>query len=330
MSNQEPHIDYQELMAKYLSGNAEDQEVKALEQWVQSTASNKAEFMAFKKAWMLSSMQDDRLEYDTDKEWKALEGMLGEEAKVVTMPKRKLTPFLVLRLAAALALLVAATWFVLGPGNQTVQYTADAGIQEQTLPDGSVVTLNQFASLSYTPPDKSGIRKVKLEGDAFFDVARDEEYPFIIGVEDIEVQVLGTSFYVDGRKENPEIQVSVQSGSVEVRTQQESVLLAPEQSAIFDKADKSLEKIPTEDDNFMAWKTGVLSYQDANLEEVVFDLNRSYETVVKLENQDMANCPITTTFNDKTLDSIIRIIEETLGVSSSRQNGEIILTGTCD
>jgi len=215
MDTQDPNNNFPELIYKYLSGNTSDAEVQTLEAWVLENPKNKEEFIAFKKAWMLGGMKQSESNLNVNQLWKKTSDQIFEEAKSVKL-KPKQNRRLWLRIAAAIALLLVASIWVfqnLGSSSQMLVDT-NTEVKEFELPDGSQVTLNQSSSLKFNSAGEDGKRKVDLKGAAFFDVKRDELHPFVINIQGVEIEVLGTSFYVDGRIDEGAVEVIVNSGSV--------------------------------------------------------------------------------------------------------------------
>lgn len=328
MSDQELHMQA-DLIANYLSGNASDAEVQELETWVLASPEHQEAFMAAKKAWMLSGMQKGATVIDVGKNWKAVSSQLFQEQKVVDLPSRA-KPLRWLGIAAAIALVVSlGIWLLMDMRKERVlEFAAAESVRTLDLPDGSSVTLNQASSLSYDGTDASGRRMLRLEGDAFFDVHRDEDRPFIINTRGLSIEVLGTSFYVDARQEEPEIQVIVASGLVEVRSDSAQLRLAANEKAVFEKATKDLAKDENTDANYLSIKTNALDFADSSLEEVVFALNRHFNVQIKLRIEDLENCRVTATYENKSLAAILAIIESTLGIQSTQTGDIITLSGT--
>lgn len=318
-----------DLIANYLSGNASDAEVQALETWVLASPEHKEAFTAAKKAWMLSGMKKNTAAIDVDKNWKAVSGQLFQEQKVIDLPSRA-KRLRWLGIAAAVALVVSVgIWLLLDMRQeQLLEFAAAESVRTLDLPDGSAVTLNQASSLTYDGTDASGKRMLRLVGDAFFDVNREEDRPFIINTRGLTVEVLGTSFYVDARQEEPEIQVIVASGVVKVRSDSSQLRLEADEKAVFEKATNDLTKDENTDANYLSIKTNALDFDNSSLEEVVFALNRHFNVQINLAIEDLENCRITATYEDKSLAAILAIIESTLGIQSNRAGDVITLSGT--
>jgi transmembrane sensor len=334
MSEDKNHIDFFDLIAKYLSGEANDSEVKRLENWVLSSPENKAQFNQFKQAWILSGIEGNYQNIDVEKEWKNTSEKLFPETKVVPIqrkPERRIGFFL--KIAVAVALLVVASIWIFNSLNSTdyQEFIALDEFKENDLSDGSQIALNQYSSVKFSNKTNKKYRKVELKGDAFFEVERDTNRPFIITTQNIKIEVLGTAFYVDSRENMSQIQVIVQSGSVAMTAGANKIVLAANEIGIFEKSNGQLVKKQNEDINYLAWKTDVLVFENKNLEAIVFDLNRKFHTQISIANQELKACEINTTFDHKSLEAIVRIIEKTLNIKAETDGDQIVFSGQgCD
>lgn len=325
MSDQD-HIS--DLIYKYLSGNATDAEVKVLEDWVLASAENKTYFTQAKKAWMLSGMTKPLSGIDPEADLKKIQGPLFTPQKTI---ERKINRhrFWRLGIAASILIVLAASLWLFFSQPQSESIATQDKIEQITLPDGSAVVLNQFATLDYQIHESASQRLIKLDGDAFFEVADDETKPFIIASEFVEVEVVGTSFYVDARKEQPLVQVIVESGTVIVRSPSRQDTLNAGEQITFVKSEQQVLREPTTDQNYLAIKTNQLTFSNTPLSTVVFDLNRQFHANIEIGNNDLMDCPITTKFNQMSLEAIITVLENTFGITSKIENDRIVLEGNC-
>jgi ferric-dicitrate binding protein FerR (iron transport regulator) len=212
--------------------------------------------------------------------------------------------------------------------SNVTRYAAELTSREVLLSDGSVVALNRNSTLTWRA-DHDGKRLVTLKGDAYFDVAKDALKPFVITAETVEVEVLGTSFYVDARADQKTLDVSVATGQVAVRHAGAEVVLASGEKAIFNKTSNDLEKQENVDPNFNSVKTQKLFFQNSTLDEVINTLNRHYHARISAETPALETCLLTATFEDKSFDAVLQIVSTTLNLEVITQNQEIILRGTC-
>ena len=332
MAEKDTNEYYANLAAKYLSGNSTRVEVQELETWVSAHSENKEQFEEYKKLWLLTKIEQNRKAIDITGNWQQVQQQLSEkEAKIVPLQTKKQSRKW-LSIAATVALVLVGSWvyFTYFQTQETYIVNTENKPQNIELADGSQAILNQATSIRFSINKKEKKRSVELEGDAFFDVARDESMPFIIQTSDVEVEVLGTSFYVDARMVRDAVQVIVESGKVAVRTNENEQILNPYEQVIYNKSTKELVKQDNEDNNFNALKTKTLTFENTSLTEVVFALNRQYNAKIRLGNEALENCKIDATYKDKSLDAILTILSSTLGVEVVRNSEEIVLSGTCN
>jgi transmembrane sensor len=331
MDNQNLTNHQAELISTYLSGNASEEQIAELEAWVLADPQNKKSFIELKKAWMLSALDREHLqETSTEKTWEQTISKIFDQGKVIDIKPSVSTRAWWGIAAAIIVLVFFSFWFMKDQFEPPVQLVETTDQPETIqLADGSTITLNQASSLAYIQDDQSGERQVILEGDAFFEVNRDEENPFVIKTQNLEIKVLGTSFYVDSRQDQPEVQVIVESGTVSLTAGGSSRIINENEKGIWVKETNQLLKEENKDPNFTAVKTNILKFESVSMKEVAFALSRQFGVNVSLENEDQQTCMLYSTFTDKPLDSILLSIEELYGLKPVKRGSEIILTGEC-
>ncbi|BAX79153.1 FecR family protein [Labilibaculum antarcticum] len=156
------------------------------------------------------------------------------------------------------------------------------GEYKLTLSDGTKIWLNSNSKLRYPSQFGTGVRKVQLEGEAFFQVARDVEHPFIVDVTTAEVKVLGTSFNVNAYNDQDEIFTTLVEGKVEVNddfrgTSQE---LLPNDQLCFNKLNGKTSKKVVDTRLYTAWKDGRFVFENRSLEDIMIRLSRWYDVDV--------------------------------------------------
>lgn len=330
MANQDLDKYYSELMSKYLSGNTSTAEVQELEAWVLADPEHKKQFIAFKKAWTLSGIEQSTTTVDVEKLWAETAAQLFKEEQVapkVVALKSKRRPWMAI--AASIAILLAlGIWFLLPASKQSLMASTTTESKSVQLPDGSTVILNRASSLRYTLNKETQTREIALTGDAFFEVARDLSKPFVISAGPVEVQVLGTAFYVDAREQEAEIQVIVESGTVEVRANTQKDTLEANDKAIFNKTTAELKEVENKDSNFNALKTKTLVFENNTLEEVLFVLSRQYNVSLINTIKDSSGCILNGTFKDKKLEEILDYLKETFRINYSIDGDRVTLSGS--
>jgi ferric-dicitrate binding protein FerR (iron transport regulator) len=212
----------------------------------------------------------------------------------------------------------------------TVRVLAGADPKEVILEDGTEVTVNRNSVLRYSKSYDQKERKVYLSGEAWFDVTRDTSRPFIIDAGAALVEVLGTSFNVNAYRENSTVEITVESGLVSLSSkadQKDLIVMKAGAGGSYNKTRKELKLIPTTDLNSIAWKTRELFFNGTSLREVCAHVSKVYGVDMKILNEELGNCPITVTFRDQTLESVLKVLESTLDLHVSRDGDKIRLDG---
>ena len=145
------------------------------------------------------------------------------------------------------------------------------------LPDGSKVTLNAESTIIYGEDFKTN-RTIKLDGEAFFEVAKDPEHPFTVISQNISTTALGTSFNVKSYPTDRKIQVSLATGKVRVedRLNQSNVEILPGEGVRYDHKANSLEKVNVDLRGMLSWREGILHFDKVPFNVILEDLERWY------------------------------------------------------
>jgi ferric-dicitrate binding protein FerR (iron transport regulator) len=181
---------------------------------------------------------------------------------------------------------------------------------EFKLPDGTTGFLNSGSSLSYSTPFTSA-RKVKLEGEAWFDVYKDIHHPFSIEMGKSWVNVLGTSFNVSAYQDEKIIEVVLAEGSVEFSPNPSTpaVVLKPSERLVFNGEKITIEK--TDPAKFRGWTGGKLIFRGDNMAEVARRLERWYNIEVEIADKALDGYIFRATFEDDSLQEVLRLLSMT-------------------
>ncbi len=233
--------------------------------------------------------------------------------------RRYLLPLRTLSAAAAVALLCVLGWvayqYATPPAMHTVATLAER--KSVQLPDGSVVLLNHFSSLTYPEKFRSSTREVSLHGEAYFEVSHDKQHPFIVQAEAISVQVLGTRFNVEAYPDNPNIQTTLLEGSVAVsdREGNERIVLQPNETAIYNKEKGRLVHEEVSDIRpLVSWQRGEFIFQNEPLQEIARELSNSFGIPIRIESEALRQYRFTARFADgESLTYILDLLQEQAG-----------------
>lgn len=317
-----------ELLVKYLLGETTAAEEQSVLEWIAANEDNKRHFLHFKTIWEESRALSVKSQLDADQAWERFKAIraAGSGGNVIPfVPARSKGRMRVARMAAAVAVLVtgsfAAYFFLNKPGN-VVLASADKVLTD-TLPDGSVITLNKNSTLAYSNDFNKTNRKVTLTGEAFFHVTPDKQKPFEITVDEVQVKVVGTSFNVKNTAE--ETEVIVETGIVKVDLQRQSASVLPEQKAVVRKKEQALEVKSNHDDLYNYYRTRKFICRNTPLSELAMALNSAYDVNIVIPEKRIGDLRLTTIFKDMSLNEILNVVTLTFNLNIEQKNGEIIL-----
>jgi transmembrane sensor len=145
------------------------------------------------------------------------------------------------------------------------------------LPDGSHVWLNAASSLKYPTAFNGTQRMVEIQGQGYFEIAKNAKQPFLVKVNNMEVQVLGTSFDVMAYTDEKSVNTTLVTGGVNVHQGSNTQRLQPGQQAVLDPATGAITVHPADVDQVIAWKTGFFEFDNAPLSDIMRQLSRWYD-----------------------------------------------------
>jgi len=213
-----------------------------------------------------------------------------------SQPKRRSVNWLVyLRNTAAVLLLMisvsVATVFIythLEKNEEIAFYETVVPLGSQTkiiLPDGSIAVLNSGSILKYALSFGKKTRDVYLEGEGYFEVAKDLSKSFQVYVDEVKVRVTGTKFNIRSYQENQSVEISLIEGSVDVATSDKSISLKPDEKAVYSHLSKELTRFPTESYKAALWTTGKLSFVNTSFVDILKDIERKYNVKIHVESE---------------------------------------------
>ncbi|WP_437919694.1 FecR family protein [Sphingobacterium sp. LRF_L2] len=191
--------------------------------------------------------------------------------------------------------------------------TKKGEIRKVSLPDGSLVWLNNESSLTFPLEFGKKNRNVTLSGEGYFDVYRDENRPFVITTENFKTRVLGTQFIVREYSSDEESTVAVISGSVQVsknidRQVEFTEILGKSDRIIYHKGIKKITRDQSVDlQNITSWKEGKLSFQNVSLLDVANTLQRRFNVRIKVD-PTLYEKKIYADFEQKSVETIMKVL----------------------
>jgi transmembrane sensor len=207
--------------------------------------------------------------------------------------------------------------------SKPITVLAKQAVLNDTLPDGSVVTINKGSSISYNSKLKGETRKVKLKGEAFFNVTPNKKKPFVISVNDVQITVVGTSFNVKNINGNTE--VVVETGIVQVTRGGKTVELNANEKTEVHAQDSVLNKEQVRDKLYNYYRTKQFVCDETPLWKLVEVVNEAYNSHIVIGNPGIRNLTITTTFDNESLEQVLNVIKETFNITIIKEADTITL-----
>lgn len=337
-----------ELLDRYLSGEASPDERERIEAWLSEDPEHWAQLSALREAIAKAALSETAIQEAKAEVWARLEREVGRPGEASAGARERRGPdrardfapssrrpwLTAAQLAAALflALLGGSVIGVLlfrwrPPAPVESMRTAQTTPGQRAmfrLPDGTQVVLGVASTLRYPAAFGNGSRDVKLEGQAYFEVAHDQRRPFVVRAADLVAQDLGTEFTVRAYPEDAGAQVVVREGRVAIRAAARAAgaperVVAPGQlgrlggggEPIVEQADTAA---------WFAWTEGRLVFSNTPLREAVKQIERWRDVEIRLASPDIGERQFTTSFGNESTTAILEVIGTGLGL-------EVLQTG---
>jgi len=163
--------------------------------------------------------------------------------------------------------------------------TPKGGQYQLELPDGSKVWLNATSSIHFPTSFTGTARRIEIIGEAYFEIAKDPNMPFIVTVNNSEVQVLGTHFNINAYNDEDNVKTTLLEGSVRFVNDDNINILKPGQQAQLTK-DGTTKVVSNVDlDEVVAWKNGMFAFENAGIETVMRQLSRWYDVEIEYKGE---------------------------------------------
>lgn len=328
------------LVEKELAGSLSDTELTELQQGLDGDSGNLAAYEEVKTILVATSDLLGGIDPQTDSAWAALQETLVEDgveetpATVIPMRRKR---FGWVAVAAAVAILAMVGFYFadpsgpqVDPANAPMAYTVGNGkTLAMTLPDESRIILNAGSKLELAEDFGKTTRTVRLEGEGFFDIARDESKPFIIRTPgETETRVLGTSFNIQAYPGQENVGIDVMSGKVSFSSMAsgKSVQLVAEQGARCRIADGEVEMMDSEAVNTAEWRRGKLVFKGAPLVDALVILEKHYDLEFEVAPEAQAEV-LTATYDPRSIDEekLLNNLRTTLGVNIEKEGRRVYI-----
>lgn len=315
-----------ELLIKFLLKETSEEESITVQNWLAASPSNKAYFGQFEKIWNSSKKLSAKRTIDENEAWGRFKQKAAQKTVNEPIVKPLRPAYKWLRIAAVLVLIAAAwTAYNLFAPVSYKSLTAGNAVTKELLPDGSELTLNKNAALSYASNFKRNRNVHFQKGEVFFNVAHDKSKPFVIEIDKVSVLVVGTSFNIKHLNELTE--VIVETGIVKVSLGSEEIILHKGEKVLIKKGAQDLVKEQNSDELYNYYRTNKFILNGTPLPRVVEILNEAYQAQIVINDPTIKKETIFTTLKaDTTLEANLTTVCNTLGLKFVRNEQQILLS----
>ena len=308
-----------ETLYKFFEGNASFEEEVAVKQWMEESTENRQSFLKERKLF------DAML-------------LLGNE-KVIKAGKKRYSINLsslrteLIKIAAVIAITLGGSYLYHQysfekelMATNTISVPAGQRINI-TLADGTNVWLNARTTIQYPITFNSKERLVKLDGEAYFDVAKDKTKPFIVQTNKYNVEVLGTKFDVNAYSETGEFETTLMSGSVKVASASDStqkITLKPNNKVYLQ--DGKLHVTAVDDYNPYRWKEGLICFKNETFTSIMKDFEKYYGLTIQVKNKNVFKYVYTGKFRQTDgIDYALRVLQKDIKFTYQRDDENQII-----
>ncbi|MFN8254410.1 MAG: FecR family protein [Bacteroidales bacterium] len=360
MKIEEVNID---LVVKFLTGEATAEEKQQLFSWANENYENKKLYVQLKDIWEATHALTDK-RFGNDKAWETIRQRI--EIQISTKKKEERLRILqsIIRVAAIVVITFGITWlgFRVNKNNQHLvsknEIIVPLGSKTQMLlPDGSRVWVNSGSSLSYTSDFNDTSRIVRLTGEAYFEVVKNPDKPFVVKTGSLDIKAYGTVFNVKSYPEDNYIEALLVKGEVTVFGEKDNKVLAklvPNQKTIyfkenahvaFEKKVEKVEKTPEQEkiltinpkvqmvlvetrvENFTAWKDQNLVFNSETFDEIVVKLERWYGVNIEVMDESIKSERFTGKFiHNEPLVQVLEAIKLTTRIKYTIKLNDVYIT----
>jgi len=196
-----------------------------------------------------------------------------------------------------------------------------------TLYDGTKVWMNSGTKLKFPIVFNQNQRKVFVEGEAFFDVAKNKKNPFIVHANQMEIKVLGTRFNVCAYPDEDQLYATLEEGKIEAKTAfaKNSIQLKPGEQLALNLQTKTITLDRVETELYTSWKENLLRFQEAPFSEVITKMERWYDVDIEIGQGVDVNRKYNMSIKTESLREMLRLISLTTPIAYEINEGKVLI-----
>lgn len=311
-----------ELLAKYLAGEAEPQEAMDVDAWVAASDAQQRVFNNLFDVFQATAAKPYE-KPDISSIWQQVAALFTH-----TPTTRKMRRGWLMAAAAAIAVLVTTGLYLQFRPQPVALQTAVAGagtIKNMQLADGTKAVLNTGSQLRYPASFTADSRKVQLTGEAYFEVAGNAAAPFVVEGNGVSIKVLGTAFNTAANDST--VVAEVYEGRVMLYNDYGKVIAGAGQTGVYYKLQHRFQLLPRVNKNSSAYATARFYFENDSLPTICEVLSKACHKKIMFREPALASLKMSSVFENQSLDYILEVIAATLNIQYTYEDtGTVVFT----
>ena len=304
----------EEKLIRYIQGEiSSEQEILEILDWLESNPENQKNYNQLKNLWVATGLNHP--------ESIEIPSFIYPKSEVKLVSNTRYRSFLKYAAIFILAFALGSVNFYLINRNERDQLSAvyntievPYGDRSQiTLYDGTKVWLNSGTKFRYPVTFSSRTRDVFVEGEAYFNVAKDAKHPFVVSAGSLKIKVLGTSFNVCAYPEDNEFSATLDEGSINAvnTTSGDGVKLNPGEQLILSRKTNGMKLRQVNTELYTSWKESLLKFENAPFEELLKKMERWYDVKIIVDPTINTKERYTMTIKTESLREMLQVVSKT-------------------
>lgn len=315
----------QEKLIRFIKGAPiSESDLMEVMDWIDASDENRKSYEQLERLWLLTGISGTEADYSIS--FFSRRNSFVRNPKVVSM----------MRYAAIFILaffIGGASFYLYNTVSEPVlvynEITIPNGEKSMvSLYDGTKVWLNSGTTLRYPATFSKKERAVFLNGEGFFDVAKNEKCPFVVKAHGLNVKVLGTRFNVNAYEERADVEVTLERGAVFARASSggEGVILLPGEQAIYSRSSKKITQKEVDSNLYSSWIENLLRFEDAPFIEVIRKMEHWYGVKITLDPSVNLEDKFTMSIKTESLREMLNLISKTIPVKYEIDGEKVHIT----
>jgi ferric-dicitrate binding protein FerR (iron transport regulator) len=312
--------DIEELLTSYLSGDLTDENRVIIENWRQESSENEKLFHEMQYGWNAIPILQEMEQFNSFEALKKINPLLEQESSGIRWLKilQRIAAILIIPLVVYAAYMTISNISLkrLSETESIIQTISSRQgmVSQLTLSDGTKVWLNSGSTLQFPLRFTGKKRLVKLTGEAYFEVAKNENHPFLLNANELNVEVLGTSFNVVSYDDESISEVVLVTGKVKLFAESDNRekqfgFMHPGQRVMYSKKTQKVAYEEVDVKKYISWRNGDLIFKDDSMNEVVKRLSRWFNVEISVVDPEINDYIYKATFSDETLSQVLYLLK---------------------